>query len=412
MKHCRAAHHFAQRALPALAALAALASLSGCAIVSSHAPDTTTPPKGQLYHLPKAVLPIELVAASGALELRMGQPKQIADPAHRYLLTHPVSVFASDNVKVDYDASGLLLAKLTIDSTDQTLNALKEVAKATAIGRTEAAAAGEVLLAEGDFDPDDSGNNAQLMKDLHDALARHVRQWTEQCNTDKSQPERCKLADALQPRLADRTLLQISAKPMALTGNASQTLAEPDCSIGVCYRGQRPHVLRLAVDGMFTRSTVVMLPNNSPAIALPLERAAFVKTEHTVEFQAAGTLKSVETKRPSSALALLSWPLDVYSAVLEATSTLIQLRIGANDKTKELAQSELDTAKELKRIADEMEALRTGNKEAALAGANTRLLSISIGERSPTPASPGNGLLPDGSCKPGQPCPGSDGKKK
>lgn len=84
---------------------------------------------GMLYHLPKAVLPIELVAKGGALELRVQPSKPIADPQQRYLLKHPTNVFASDNVKVEWDSSGLLLSKLTMDSTDQSLNVLKRGGK-------------------------------------------------------------------------------------------------------------------------------------------------------------------------------------------------------------------------------------------------------------------------------------------
>jgi hypothetical protein len=402
--------------------LAAAAALTGCAIVGSQSPDPNTPPSGLLYHLPKAVLPVELVARGGALELRVQAPRQVVDPQQRYLLKHPVNVFSSDNVKIDYDTSGLLLSKLTIDSTDETLAVLKEVARASAIGRAEAAEAeGEEVLASGDFDPDvafDIGGNAKLMSSLHLALQRHVGQWTAQCartdikdDKDKPAPENCAMAGKLAPKLArGESPLRISAVPMATLQKTTEKKPDAllaDCSIGLCYRGQQPFVLTLEVGDLFSRSTVLMLPNLSPPIALALDRAPFVKTEHTVEFQANGTLKSVDTKRPSSALQLVSWPLDVYKAVLSATSELITLRIGAKDNEVKLAQKELDTAKELKRLADEMAAFNQGKKEAAGAGAGSRaLLSIPLGR---VKGSQMNGALPDmpapkADCKPGDPC--------
>jgi hypothetical protein len=155
-----------------------------------------------------------------------------------------------------------------------------------------------------------------------------------------------------------------------------------------------------------------MLPNQAPAIALSLDRAPFVKTEHTVEFQATGTLKSVDTKRPSSALQLVSWPLDVYKAVLSATSELITLRIGAKDNEVKLAQKDLDTAKELKRLADEMDEFNKNKSrpESAPASAGSRaLLSIPLGRvKIDQRLLPGNdgaeGTKPKVDCQPGTPC--------
>jgi len=407
-----------------LLSTAAAAALSGCAIVGSHAPDAGTPPSGMLYHLPKSVLPVELVEKGGALELRVLPARQIVDPKQRYLLKHPVNVFASDNVKVEFDNSGLLLSKLTIDSTDQTLATLKEVARATAIGRAEAASAvGETVLAAGDFDPDQAaneGSNSRLMAALHGALQRHMTSVETMCKStdlkadDKPAPENCALARTLiaSTSRGGLPLLQINAKPLEGERVSTGTVASSkpaDCSTGLCYRGQQPFEVTLEVKDLFSRTTVVMLPNQSPAVALPLDRAPFVKTEHTVEFQANGTLKSVETKRPSSALQLVSWPLDVYKAVIGATTELITLRIGAKDKDVELAQKELETSKELKRLADEMAAFKNAppnTKESAGAGTgSSALLSIPMGRAR---VDNRTGLLPSpSSCKPGDACPGS-----
>lgn len=390
-------------------AAAALGALHGCAIVGSRAPDAATPPSGMLYHLPKAVLPVELVDADGALELRLLAAKQVADPAQRYLLQHPINALSSDNVKVEFDAQGLLLSKLTLDSTDQTLAALTQLAKAGAIGRAEAATAGEVVLASGDFDPDPGADNARLFSDLHEAMARHVGRWERQCQAKPNEaPERCSLVARLVPRLGTAGLLQISATPLGavVKGDGAANAAmppPPDCSLGVCYRSQRPYQLRLAVDGEFSRSTVLMLSNGAPAIALPLERAAFVKTEHTVEFNGNGSIKSVDSKRPSSALALVSWPMDVYKAFMQSTGELIKLRIDYNSDAQKLAQNELDTAKEMKRIADEMETLRNAkDKKEASGSSSNALLSISMGERNKSAGS----LLIENPQAPAGPTPG------
>lgn len=420
--------HHLQVVIKLNASLAAALCISGCAIVTSRAPDADTPPSGMLYYLPKAVLPIELVAKGGALELRVQPSKLVADPGQRYLLKHPTNILASDNVKVDWDSSGMLLSKIAVDSTDQTLNILKEVAKATALGRAEAAAAaGEVILASGDFDPDVdayAGSNAAVMSDLHAALYRQLRQWAAQCarrdlkEEEKPDPVNCAMAGQLLPRLANREqILRITAEPMGT--KAASATDQADCSVGLCYRGQQPFILGLEVSDFFSRRTTLMLPNQSPAIALPLNRAPFVKTEHTVEFQTNGTLKSVDTKRPSSALAVVSWPLDVYKAVLNVTAELITLRIGAKDNEVKLAQKELDTAKELKRLADEMDAFNKGKNKtegAGEGGSRSYLLSIPLGRTQgssksllPTDKPEPGSQTPKDNCKAGESCPGAAG---
>lgn len=432
----------ARFALAVLSVLSASAALTGCAIVSSQALGTGQPAQGLLYHLPKALLPIELVATSTSVQLRMLQPKLVADPAQRYLLTHPHSPMSSDNVKVEFDDSGLLLSKLTMDSTEQSLDVLKAVAKARAIGRTEGANDPEVVLASGDFDPDDgSSANQRLVEDMNDALQHRVALWAAQC-VDKTGPaEVCPLVSMLKPHAAPvaaapaasapskpaELLLRVSAQRLQpatqaerAPGVSGSPLTEADsmpadCRVGLCYRSQQAFRLRLAIGGAFIRETVVMLPNQSPPIALAMTRAPFVKTEYTVAFNGQGQPKSMDTKRPSSMLALVSWPLDVYKAVLQATAELVQLRIDDHAKAKALAQSELDTAKELKRLQDEMKAFQ--NKTPESAGAGTTLLSIRLG--APT------NLLPDGGdagkpsaagaasgaastpCTAGQPCDGN-----
>lgn len=406
---------------------AVVIGMQGCAIVGSYTADSTTSPSGTLYYLPKALLPVQLVAKGGALEFRVLPPRLVRDPQHRYLLKHPLNILASDNVSIDYDESGLkLLKKVAIDSTDETLKIAKEAATGVAYGRAEGApVSGEEILADGEFDPDisdDTGSNARLMDDLNFALNRYVQNWTEQCarkdikeEKDKPAPENCLMANKLMPRVLNNDrILRINSIQMGEDPPPEKMVA--DCSVGICYRGQQRFELGLEVSGLYSRRAFLMLPNKSPAIALPLYRAPFVKTEHTVEFQADGSLKSVSTKRPSSALQLISWPLDVYKAVLSATSELITLRIGAKDNEIKLAQKELEAQKEFKRIDDALAALQKMDPEKApTSERTTTLLSIPLGRAKV------DQILPDNqskvknsgdisnqqvSCKPGDPCPG------
>lgn len=416
------------RALGSLALIAGAGSLSGCAIVRSLPDDPAAASTGLVYHLPKAVLPVELVETTSAIVLRVQPPRVVADPAHRYLLHHPVNAFSGDNLKIEVDPATQLLSKITMDSTDQSLAVLTELAKLRAIGRAELSTGGtdEVVLANGHLDPDADApgaarRNSELTARLQAALlARMTQLKATDCAPPAATDDKCKAVNALLPGLmqADarkETVVTVAALPLgaepasAASAPSQATAPSPpaaDCQRGICHRSLRPYEVTLAIGSAYQHSTLLMLPNGTAPVALPLERAAFVKTEHTVEFEA-GQIKSLDTKRPSSALALVKWPLDVYQSVLQATATLIQLRIGDNAKSVELAESQLTTAKELKRIADELAALKAkGGAELSMTDRNAgrAVLSVEIGQRQ-VPRKAAESLLP--SQPPTSPTPGN-----
>src|SRR5262249_18568751 len=84
-------------------------------------------------------------------------------------------------------------------------------------------------------------------------------------------------------------------KPAALDAELA------DCSVGVCYRVPAPYGIEFAFNNQYVYGTIVNLPNDRPALALPLERAAFVKRVNNVEFEN-GMLKKVHFEKPSEAL--------------------------------------------------------------------------------------------------------------
>lgn len=110
------------------------------------------------------------------------------------------------------------------------------------------------------------------------------------------------LAGRVRPEDA---VVVVKATPLEKPPNKGEPSTAADCSAGICHRALRPFVVEATLRGVQIQSTVVMLPNGGAPVALPLGRAPFVKTEYTVEL-ADGQLQSVHTKRPSSALALVS----------------------------------------------------------------------------------------------------------
>lgn len=397
--------------LRAIGAAAALATLGGCAMVGSNREASGAARQGVAYMLPKALLPIELVETDKVLMLRVHPPVSVGDPAQRYFLSHAHNAFASDDVTISVDPLTGMLSNVTATADDNTLAVLSEVFKAGATPRAEAGngPSAETLLFSGLLDPDGQEGpespNSRLLEGLQQALLQRVRLDQAACATTPAAAN-CQLAQRLQRALAPGSRLTdaavvvratpLAAVPAAEVASAPRAaptaaVAAPapaaDCSSGVCYRSLRPFVVELAIHGVYAQSTVVMLPNGGAPVALPLDRAPFVKTEYTVQFMG-GQLQSMHSKRPSSALALVKWPLEIYQAVLQATSTLIQLRIGANSKEVELAQSQLTNEKELKRLRDELQKVRMEGGSPPQGGAvlggpqrGAALLAIELGER-------------------------------
>ena len=148
-----------------------------------------------------------------------------------------------------------------------------------------------------------------------------------------------------------------------------------------------PYQVRMSLFGQ-TRSTHVLMPNGGAPIALALDRHAFVNTKHTVVLRN-GIVDSYETTKPSSALAIVSWPLDVYDAVVSTTAKIIQLKIDTSRSALSLEEQLLAEAKKRKEIEEELEKLKSPKPESAvLVGMGGSKTLLTIGTGTPPRATP------------------------
>ena len=116
-------------------------------------------------------------------------------------------------------------------------------------------------------------------------------------------------------------------------------------------------------------------------MALPLLRHAFVKTKHTVGLRN-GMIESYTIDKPSSALALVSWPIDVYDALVSTTAKIVQLKIDTSRSAISLEEQQLAEAKRRKEIAQEIAKLKEAKPESAgliAMGASRTILTIGTG---------------------------------
>jgi hypothetical protein len=372
-------------------AIACLA-LSGCAVVTStrmNRQDAAFGGTGIPYLLPKALLPIEVVATGTQVRVDLLEPVYVGDATQSYALRYDASAFATDAVSIAVDPTTSLLKTLSIETKDETGEILK---KAIATLRAESAAgSGETVLMQTVLDPGDAASVTEVERRVKLALDHFVTGRRGSCETADWKLDGCAEIKALPPSVDTRLGVVLMAPTAPVPGVAPpDNVAAPsgaDCSVGICFRGTLPYRVSLEALGQ-TRSTLVHLPNQGPVMALPLPRHAFVKTTHTVALRN-GMLESYAIDKPSSALAMVSWPLDVYDAIVSTTAKIVQLKIDTSRSSVSLQEQLLAEAKRRKEIEEELEKLKSAKPESAaligMSGGSRAILTLGVGQRSVLP---------------------------
>jgi len=407
--------------------LSALAlALPGCAVVTTEPIDGNASPRatgtaGVAYMLPKAILPVELVANGGSLRIDILEPTYAGDPDHVYTLRYVPSALSTDTAKIEVDPKTSLLKSVTLESKDETGEILKKAIATTV--RAESAAGSDttdVVLVQTVLDPSDLAAIAAVRAQLDAAASHYMAKQRRACTTAQTPAAYCADVTALSNEGSPNVALVVTAMGTDASRQAFNS-SKPDCSAGLCYRATIPYRIDLGMFGQ-ARSTLVQLPNNGPVVALPLARQPLVTVKHTVSMTS-GMLASYETVKPSSALALVSWPLDVYDAVVTTTAKIIQLKIDTSRSSLALQQQMFDEAKKRKELEDQIKDLNAPKPESASLigmgmGRSDALLTVGVGKprsvlpsvytgNSPQQAQPSP--APAGQMQPGRTLPGSAG---
>jgi hypothetical protein len=411
-------------------ALALAVATSGCAIVSTNPVGKSGDASGSSgvpYMLPKALLPVELVVNGGAVRIDVLEPVFVGDPDHVYLLRHNASPFSADDIKLEVDPKTSLLKSVTLESKDQTGEVLKKLIASTV--RAESATSGDETVAlQTLVDPDDDQSISTASSALGRAVTAHLARLDAACaaaappvppaQADAS----CQQVQALRKGGAPDARISVSLMATAAARSRLADLADakPDDTSGIYHRASLPYRVDLSLFGQ-SRSTVVLLPNKGPTLSLPLNGQAFVTVKHTVALRN-GVVEKYETIKPSAALALVSWPLDVYDAVVTTTAKVIQLKIDTSRNALALQQQIVDEAEKRKALEDKLQAIQNPKEESAMLigmGRANKLLTVGTGlppDPLPRGARQGAAAQPakDDSVKPAAPqpavLPGSDGK--
>ena len=374
------------RALPVVIPLWLTLMSSGCAIVSSvgigNKEDERGGAAGIPYMLPKALLPLELVVSGAAIRIDVLEPVFVGDTEHVYLLRHNANPFSSDEIKLEVDPATSLLRGLTLESKDETGEVLKKLIAST-LRAESATGAGEAVILQTLVDPDDDTSIAATSAALNGAINSYLGQQARACQAAPPLP-----AEPL-PGCAQFASLPNGGAPAAkvtvrlLASDAAKarlTDTKPDTAAGIYHRASLPYRVDLSLFGQ-SRSTVVLLPNKGPILSLPLKGQAFVTVKHTVVLRN-GVVEKYESNKPSSALAIVSWPLDVYEAVVSTTAKIIQLKIDTSRNSLALQQQVVDEAEKRKALEDKLKDIQSPKAESARLigmGSANKLLTVGTG---------------------------------
>ena len=313
----------------------------GCtAIQSTRHADSKAAGSGLAYYLPKGSLRLlviqEVVSSASDPAPAQPAPAQPAvsgkiikplltncfvsvdveltpDRSARYLLQMTPKFTADDYMK--FRVNNGLLETVTLTNSDQTIGVLNnlvlaaiEFYKFTALGGFTAAGAGEVLITN-------RTTNVFLIDPF--SLAQRTKLSTD-VKTDYG------------------VTLDFSDFEKSVE-NSVLVSAAPASTAGIFYRPLERYQFSWKSSGGSGAGSVYF-PNAAPILSMEVKRAAFVSQSYVLSLQQ-GVPVEVMLNKPSQALALSAFPLNVARALVSLPTNLIQLKIDYSSKSSELLKA-------------------------------------------------------------------------
>ncbi|MEL6674743.1 MAG: hypothetical protein AAFR61_21215 [Bacteroidota bacterium] len=321
------------------------------------------------YHLPKGMVHIEITrignGENAALQMTAPTVEVVADPAARYFLHYTPNAFTNDDITLEFNEAGFLSRVHTLveDQSGAVFDKLIELGSAVAevalpVPKTrDVGDAGPVTIFSGKIDP----FHAESMEDLNTALAR----IHESCSLKVVD-----LAGEDAPASTSSKSAQngIYCRPM---GTFSFQLSSPKGT--VFHQVRLPH------------------PEQVHFIGFP--KGDWVKTEFEVTFDAVGYPNRISLKNPSTALAIISAPINLIKAILELPAKLFQFRLNLDSSQNQAMMRQMELSQEYENLRKQQEMAALASAEGPEGAVGTRGLFsnwFNKGGGSKTSASSGN----------------------
>ncbi len=269
------------------------------------------------YRLARAVVPVTLKRSGSEKDhdlvyaIEIGMPRVTGDPNRAYAIRYEGSAFAEDDLTVQVDNNSRLLKGIRLRTTEKTDEVIIKAAENLALRESAPSRPEAVTLLRVEVDPTNEADIENIKKAM------------------------CDLSDR---KVVDFDIAPARSDPI-MNPSAPDKTADPDCTVGFCYRAPKPYRISYTFEGGRRFEKEIALPNDGPVIAVPLTRTPFVETVTNVTF-VDGTPNQVSIKKPSEALELVSVPVEVAKAILRVPAELIRLRFDISSEKKKLAEIE------------------------------------------------------------------------
>jgi hypothetical protein len=318
--------------------LACLMPLVGCTILKSSGIIERDMDIILDYRLPKALLPVKLQRSRSGTDaaptivyaVEIGLPRYLGDTQHTYVLDYKTSPLASDEFTVKVHPQERVLTSIKMTTDDKTGEIIVKIAETVAAFEESPAVSTAETLLDIEIDPSDNADitfAANALKNLSGGVVSTFEIPNQQLST--------------------------SLKDSELDKKGCRSVS------GICYRLPVKYYVRFGFnDGrVFSRS--ISLPNAGPIVPLNLSRAVFVEKVHEISLTD-GSPAEMKLKKPSEGLEIVSLPLEIAKAILQAPAEILQLKINQNDKEKELANSKNEKIKAQAELAKTLAARGKG----------------------------------------------------
>lgn len=322
-------------------------SFTGCSSVIQSKKEPANNTTGFFYCIPKGIIQLKFMPTDGKDKQPLLQvmTRYVPDPGLRFNLYYNRNIAYDDNINVLVSKEGLLksIDVSTEDKTKDVIVTVVEIAKEIARffiafpgGPLKEADISRIKYFDIAFEP---GNFIVDGKEEPKPQITETGENLEDYGIEKLRVIR--MFDSSKVKTAD-----------ADTGNKHD---------GVFYKPLLPyklsfdHTVTLAStqkEGQSTAETkysnhydlIVFLPDESPIVAVDVDRAFFVKKVTKLAFSD-GVLESVQIAKPSELLATAHLPLDIVESITSIPSEIVQLKINYssdNEKLYEAQKKEID----------------------------------------------------------------------
>lgn len=343
--------------------------LAGCqSMVSRHVDyGSGAVTTGIQYAAPKAMLRVELFAVGrendrADLFVAISRPFLVGDPEATFALSASTSMLAEQKYIVVVNPQTRLLTYINSQSRGQADEIVKNLAQSIgAIGSVnkvptitddesgELPANQELLLYSTVIDPfaGDActfGASCEL-KSLNSELRERALRFYD-CTpsrfdepSDPSEPPLPNPNRAVCNKLRHQDYFSISIDPLFEFIQHGRLARPEDCRSSICYRAPAPYLLGVRIGDISDHSELVMLPNESPVLAMELEAGVFADAKSRVDL-VQGMPVTIAVERESELVAITALPLQVITSLFKAVGEVFQLRVDFGTDTVDLLDSE------------------------------------------------------------------------